>query len=76
MFSVYRSGNISESVVDDYFGILRTAINAKVKLIILGFVLIGLMGIICCIVRHTNSVDNVKKPSLLESEALVETRSV
>lgn len=69
MFSVYRSGNISESVVDDYFGILRTAINAKVKLIIIGFVIIGLMGIICCIVRHTTSLKNTKKQSLLESEA-------
>lgn len=65
MFSVYRSGNISESVVEDTFGILKTAISAKRVFVILGSILIGVIVLVYCAVRQTQVIENVKKQSLL-----------
>ena len=72
MFSVYRSGNMSAEVVDEYFGDLRTAISSKRVFVILGFIILGVLCLLFCLLKRSQNLKNVKKQSLLESEALSE----
>jgi hypothetical protein len=52
IFSLYRSGNISESSANDLFGDLKIALGAQRKVFLFGIVgaLICLL-IICCILQ-------------------------
>ena len=65
MFSVYRSGNISAEVVDEYFGDLRTAIAGERTIPLIGAFLLALSVFVFIVLKLGKKDLMEKKVSLL-----------
>lgn len=67
VFSLYRSGNITESSAKDLFGDLQFALAAKRKLLLIGLFGLALTAMLTLVYLHKIRVkmDTTKKESLL-----------